>query len=85
MDGKRHVASHDETADETRDDGYQQPGQEGVLDERVAEQVEKLVDHWWAPTGSGKWWGSSMSKPAPLDSPTTTTRPRTLSTSTGAS
>ena len=76
VDGEGHVAGHDEPADQAGHDRNQDAGDQGVLNEVVAEEMDQLVDHWWVPTGSGKWWGSSMSNPAPLASPTTTMRPR---------
>jgi hypothetical protein len=40
MDGERHVARNYETADKARDHGHENPCDQGVLGERVAEHVE---------------------------------------------
>src|SRR5581483_8247796 len=84
VDGERHVAGHDERPDETGHDRDDRAGDEGVLDEALAEQVDQgRAGHRWK-AGSGSLKSEcSGSPPSVSGSPTTTMRPRTRRTSTG--
>ena len=49
VNGERHVASHNESADDARDDRDDEPGRERVLHELVSEQPYELVHQWPSP------------------------------------